>query len=99
MRSGPGSSRWTVRATGRSERADVGNNDDRIRREGEDLAHMTIASFRSDPPAPKVRENPQSNQIYTRKPLFLIGAVYPIVRISATNGFSINDDQGCKLDR
>jgi len=57
MRSGPGSSRSTVRSAGRSERADVGNNDDRIRREGEDLAHMTIASFRSDPPAPKVREN------------------------------------------
>jgi hypothetical protein len=42
---------------------------------------------------------PDTDQIYTRKPLFLIGAVYPIVRISATNGFSINDDQGCKLDR
>src|SRR3954452_7105765 len=25
---------------------------------------------------------------FTRKPLFLIGAVYPIVRISATNGSS-----------
>jgi hypothetical protein len=57
MRSGPGSSRSTVRPAGRIERADVGNDDDRIRREGEGLAHMTIASLRSDPPAPKVREN------------------------------------------
>ena len=49
MRLGPGSSRSTVRPAGRSATTDVGNDDDRIRREGVDPAHMAAGKPRRDP--------------------------------------------------